>query len=75
MEKRERLCQMAKEWGATDFNRMLAIASSLQNIRLCWLAKEWGATEFNEMLYHAAQTGNKKDVLFSDRMGITVHAM
>jgi hypothetical protein len=48
------LCVLAREWGATDFNRMLANATAGGHRGLCVLAREWGATDFNHMLEIAA---------------------
>lgn len=56
----EVLCRLAREHGATDFNRMLACAAYGGHKSLCQLAKEWGATDFNMMIAKAAMGGHEK---------------
>ena len=51
------ICQIAKDWGADDFNGMLNEASEFGHKELCQLAKDWGATDFNQMLINATANG------------------
>jgi len=50
---RHDLCQLAKDQGADDFNRMLLGASQGGHRDICQLAKDWGATYFYWMLCEA----------------------
>jgi len=55
----EGICRMAKDMGATDFNRMLYTAAGNNHKDLCLLAREWGATDFNRMIYSAVSNGHE----------------
>jgi len=48
------LCELAKSWGATNFEWMLFEAARNGHRDLCELAKSWGATNFDWMLREAA---------------------
>ena len=39
------LCELAREWGATNFDQMLFDAAKGGHRDLCELAREWGATD------------------------------
>ena len=51
------LVNLAKEWGATDFNKALSYAAQKGHIDCMKLLKAWGATGFNKALEYAAYGG------------------
>jgi hypothetical protein len=53
------ICQLAKDWGATNFNGMLLGATRGGHRALCELAISWGATDFEGMLLAAANSGHQ----------------
>lgn len=50
-------CELAIQWGATDYNGMLCYAARNNHVDICELAIELGATDFNEMLSKAGAFG------------------
>ena len=43
------MCELAKEWGANDFNGMLWYGALHGHREICELAKQWGGvTNFDE---------------------------
>jgi hypothetical protein len=53
------VCQLAKSWGANDYDLMLVAATEAGCSALCQLAKEWGAKSFDDMLQRAALSGHE----------------
>ena len=66
-----KLCWLAREWGATDYNGMLYSAALGGHKDLCCLAKEWGATDYNLMLRKAAGGGHKNLCWLAKKWGAT----
>lgn len=50
-----RMCDLAYELGAREFNKLLVMATKMSNIELCIKAREYGANDFNKMLITAVQ--------------------
>ena len=40
------IVKLCKDWGATDFSGVMAIAASKGHIEIVKLGKDWGATDF-----------------------------
>ena len=53
-------CELAKEWGANDFDGMLWGGARGGHREMCELAKEWGANDFNRMLLNGARGGHRE---------------
>jgi len=54
IQNRFRVCELAREWGATNYNEMLELATRHSLPSLCKLAVQWGATNINSALCIAA---------------------
>lgn len=54
------VCQLAKDWGASDFDRMLSEAAAENHPDLCLLALNWGATDLKTMRFLGEFTGCKE---------------
>lgn len=54
------ICELAKEWGVTNFDNMLKCAARGKDKDLRELAKDWRAINFKKMLDRAARDGHKE---------------
>ena len=50
--------QLAKDWGATNYNDALSNAALGGHLECMQLAKDWGATNYNDALSNAALGGH-----------------